>query len=100
MIERTQRVKDWVSKNTPSFPLRTSAGRRYGDRVLTGRHLPHRPVRHQPDVAVAGVDGHDPHESLPFIVLDPREALDSDWTALLVEYFGEHAEYRVIGLPL
>ena len=37
-------------------------------------------------------------ESLPFIVLDSLEALDSNRIAALVEYFGEYAAYLVVAL--
>ncbi|PSP72270.1 chromosome segregation protein SMC [Halobacteriales archaeon QH_9_66_26] len=48
--------------------------------------------------ALAGYLVHDLHESLPFIVLDSLEALDSNRIAALVEYFGEYAEYLVVAL--
>ncbi|WP_394324905.1 hypothetical protein [Halococcus salifodinae] len=41
--------------------------------------------------ALAGYLVHDLHESLPFIVIDSLEALDSDRIAALVEYFSEYA---------
>jgi len=48
--------------------------------------------------AFAGYLVHDLHESLPFVVIDSLEALDSDRIAALVEYFGEYAEYLVVAL--
>ena len=48
--------------------------------------------------ALAGYLVHDLHESLPFIVLDSLEALDSNRIAALVEYFGEYAAYLVVAL--
>ncbi|EMA48021.1 Chromosome segregation protein (Spc25, Csm1, Pcs1) [Halococcus saccharolyticus DSM 5350] len=48
--------------------------------------------------ALAGYLVHDLHESLPFIVIDSLEALDSDRIAALVEYFGEYATYLVVAL--
>jgi chromosome segregation ATPase len=48
--------------------------------------------------ALAGYLVHDLHESLPFIVIDSLEALDSDRIAALVEYFGEYAAYLVVAL--
>ena len=48
--------------------------------------------------ALAGYLVHDLHESLPFIVINSLEALDSDRVAALVEYFGEYAAYLVVAL--
>jgi predicted nucleic acid-binding Zn-ribbon protein len=48
--------------------------------------------------ALAGYLVHDLHESLPFIVIDSLEALDSDRIAALVEYFEEYAAYLVVAL--
>jgi len=48
--------------------------------------------------ALAGYLVHNLHESLPFIVIDSLEALDSDRIAALVEYFGEYAAYLVVAL--
>ena len=48
--------------------------------------------------ALAGYLVHDLHESLPFVVIDSLEALDSDRIAALVEYFGEYAEYLIVAL--
>jgi chromosome segregation ATPase len=48
--------------------------------------------------ALAGYLVHDLYESLPFMVVDSLEALDSDRIAALVEYFEEYAEYLVVAL--
>jgi DNA repair exonuclease SbcCD ATPase subunit len=48
--------------------------------------------------ALAGYLVHDLYETLPFIVVDSLEALDSDRIAALVEYFEEYAEYLIIAL--
>ena len=52
----------------------------------------------RPSVALAGYPVHDLYESLPFVVIDSLEALDSVRIAALVEYFGEYAEYLVVAL--
>jgi chromosome segregation ATPase len=48
--------------------------------------------------ALAGYLVHDLYESLPFIVVDSLEALDSNRIAALVEYFEEYAAYLVVAL--
>ncbi|GAA0454486.1 chromosome segregation protein SMC (plasmid) [Halococcus dombrowskii] len=48
--------------------------------------------------ALAGYLVHNLYETLPFIVVDSLEALDSDRIAALVEYFEEYAEYLVVAL--
>jgi len=48
--------------------------------------------------ALAGYLVHDLHESLPFIVIDSLEALDSDRIAALVKYFEKYAAYLVVAL--
>jgi len=48
--------------------------------------------------ALAGYLVHDVHETLPFLLLDSLEALDSERIARLVEYFGEYAENLVVAL--
>jgi hypothetical protein len=48
--------------------------------------------------ALAGYLVHDVHETLPFILLDSLEAIDSDRIATLVEYFSEYATYPVVAL--
>ena len=48
--------------------------------------------------ALAGYLVHDLYESLPFMVVDSLEALDSNRIAALVEYLEEYAEYLVVAL--
>jgi len=48
--------------------------------------------------ALAGYLVHDVYESLPFIVLDSLEAIDSTRIARLNEYLSEYAEYLVVAL--
>jgi chromosome segregation ATPase len=48
--------------------------------------------------ALAGYLVHDLHETLPFMVVDSLEALDSDRIADLVEYFEKYAGYLVVAL--
>ena len=48
--------------------------------------------------ALAGYLVHEVYETLPFIVLDSLEAIDSDRIASLVEYFSDYAEYSVVAL--
>jgi len=48
--------------------------------------------------ALAGYLVHDVYESLPFIVLDSLEAIDSKRIARLIEYLSEYAEYLVVAL--
>ncbi|WP_248898229.1 archaea-specific SMC-related protein [Haloplanus halobius] len=48
--------------------------------------------------ALAGYLVHDVHESVPFIVLDSLEAIDSDRIARVVEYLSDYAEYLVVAL--
>jgi DNA repair exonuclease SbcCD ATPase subunit len=48
--------------------------------------------------ALAGYLVHDLHETLPFMMVDSLEALDSDRIAALVEYFNEYAKYLVVAL--
>jgi chromosome segregation ATPase len=48
--------------------------------------------------ALAGYLVHDLHESVPFMLLDSLEAIDSDRIASLVDYFGEYAQYLVVAL--
>lgn len=48
--------------------------------------------------ALAGYLVHDVHETLPFILLDSLEAIDSDRIATLVEYFSDYAAYPVVAL--
>ncbi|MFC6888834.1 archaea-specific SMC-related protein [Halorubrum trueperi] len=48
--------------------------------------------------ALAGYLVHDVHETLPFILLDSLEAIDSDRIAAVVEYLREYAGYLVVAL--
>ena len=48
--------------------------------------------------ALAGYLVHDVHETVPFIVLDSLEAIDSDRIARVVDYFRDHADYLVAAL--
>jgi DNA repair exonuclease SbcCD ATPase subunit len=48
--------------------------------------------------ALAGYLVHDVHESMPFIVLDSLEAIDSERIARLIDYLSEYADYLVVAL--
>ncbi|WP_435186584.1 archaea-specific SMC-related protein [Halobellus sp. EA9] len=48
--------------------------------------------------ALAGYLVHDLHETVPFMLLDSLEAIDSDRIAALVEYFADYADYLVVAL--
>ncbi|MFD1600424.1 archaea-specific SMC-related protein [Halobellus rarus] len=48
--------------------------------------------------ALAGYLVHDLHETVPFMLLDSLEAIDSDRIAALVEYFGDYADFLVVAL--
>lgn len=48
--------------------------------------------------ALAGYLVHDVHETVPFILLDSLEAIDSDRIARIVDYFGTHADYLCVAL--
>jgi uncharacterized protein YhaN len=48
--------------------------------------------------ALAGYLVHDLHETVPFMLLDSLEAIDSTRIAALVEYFADESEYLVIAL--
>lgn len=48
--------------------------------------------------ALSGYLVHDVYESVPFILLDSLEAIDSNRIATLVEYFSEYAGYLVAAL--
>lgn len=48
--------------------------------------------------ALAGYLVHDVSETMPFILLDSLEAIDSDRIARVVEYFRTHADYLVTAL--
>ncbi len=49
-------------------------------------------------VALAGYLTHDVYESVPVVLLDSLEAIDSERIAALVEYFAEYAEFVVVAL--
>ncbi|WP_246998298.1 archaea-specific SMC-related protein [Halosolutus gelatinilyticus] len=48
--------------------------------------------------ALAGYLVHDVYETVPFMLLDSLEAIDSERIATLVEYFEEYAPYLVVAL--
>jgi len=48
--------------------------------------------------ALAGYLAHEVYETVPFVLLDSLEAIDSDRIATLVEYFAEYAPYLVVAL--
>ncbi|SNZ16914.1 hypothetical protein SAMN06269185_2812 [Natronoarchaeum philippinense] len=48
--------------------------------------------------ALAGYLVHDVHQTVPFMLLDSLEAIDSDRIAALIEYFEEHVPYLVVAL--
>ena len=48
--------------------------------------------------ALAGYLVHDVHETVPFVLLDSLEAIDSDRIARVVDYFRSHADYLVAAL--
>ncbi|MGQ4557599.1 archaea-specific SMC-related protein [Halobellus sp. GM3] len=48
--------------------------------------------------ALAGYLVHDLHETVPFMLLDSLEAIDSDRIAALVEYFSDYATFLVVAL--
>ena len=48
--------------------------------------------------ALAGYLVHDVYETVPFILLDSLEAIDSDRIARVVDYFRTHADYLVAAL--
>ncbi|SDY24666.1 archaea-specific SMC-related protein [Halobellus clavatus] len=48
--------------------------------------------------ALAGYLVHDLHETVPFILLDSLEAIDSDRIAALMEYFADYADFLVVAL--
>jgi len=101
-IERVQReVRDGRRKAIKTFfelhvVRSTSSGTTYEDtidhlseseREVTGLVF-----------ALAGYLVHDVYETVPFILLDSLEAIDSARIAELVEYFGEFADYLVVAL--
>ncbi|WP_435365970.1 archaea-specific SMC-related protein [Haloarchaeobius sp. DYHT-AS-18] len=48
--------------------------------------------------ALAGYLVHEVHETVPFVLLDSIEAIDSDRIAALVEYFESYTDYLVVAL--
>ena len=48
--------------------------------------------------ALAGYLVHDLHETVPFMLLDSLEAIDSNRIAALVEYFSDYADFLVVAL--
>lgn len=50
--------------------------------------------------ALAGYLAHDLYESMPFVLLDSLETIDSDRIAALVDYFEEYADHVVVALLL
>jgi DNA repair exonuclease SbcCD ATPase subunit len=48
--------------------------------------------------ALAGYLVHDLHETVPFMLLDSLEAIDSERIAALVDYFAEYAPHLVVAL--
>lgn len=98
-IERRQQDGPESSEET-SFDLHvvrtTESGATYEDtlahlseseREVTGLTL-----------ALAGYLVHDVHETVPFMLLDSLEAIDSDRLAALVSYFAEYSRYLVVAL--
>ncbi|SEP31133.1 AAA domain-containing protein [Halogranum amylolyticum] len=101
-IERTEReVREGRRKVTKShFDLhiiRSAAdGRTYEDTV---DHL----SESEREVtglifALAGYLAHDVYETLPFILLDSLEAIDSERIAKLIDYMTDYADYLVVAL--
>jgi chromosome segregation ATPase len=48
--------------------------------------------------ALAGYLAHEVHETIPFMLLDSLEAIDSERIETLVEYLAEYSEYLVVAL--
>ncbi|RDI69613.1 archaea-specific SMC-related protein [Halopelagius longus] len=48
--------------------------------------------------ALAGYLVHDVHETVPFMLLDSLEAIDSERIAQLIDYISDHADYTVAAL--
>jgi hypothetical protein len=48
--------------------------------------------------ALAGYLVHDLYETVPFMLLDSLEAIDSNRIAALISYFSEYVEYLVVAL--
>lgn len=49
-------------------------------------------------LALAGYLAHDVHETVPFMLLDSLEAIDSNRLADLVAYFSDHVQFLVVAL--
>jgi DNA repair exonuclease SbcCD ATPase subunit len=101
-LERTEtRVREGRQKVTKSvFELhvvrRTDSGTTYEDTV---EHL----SESEREVtglifALAGYLAHDVYETLPFMLLDSLEAIDSERIATLVDYLRDYSEYLVVAL--
>jgi len=48
--------------------------------------------------ALAGYLAHELHESVPFMLLDSLETIDSERIAALVDYFSDYATHIVVAL--
>jgi hypothetical protein len=48
--------------------------------------------------ALAGYLAHDVHETVPFMLLDSLEAIDSERIATLVSYLKDYTEYLIVAL--
>ncbi|SFL66331.1 AAA domain-containing protein [Halogranum rubrum] len=101
-IERTERqVREGRRKVTKShFELHiirsTEDGKTYEDTV---DHLSESEREVTGLVfALAGYLAHDVYETLPFILLDSLEAIDSERIASLIDYMTDYADYLVVAL--
>lgn len=101
-IERTQEeVRQGRQKVTqtgfnPHIVRRSDSGTTYEDTI---EHLSESEREVTGLVfALAGYLVHDVHETLPFILLDSLEAIDSQRIADLVDYLEEYADYLVVAL--
>jgi DNA repair exonuclease SbcCD ATPase subunit len=101
-IERTEReVREGRRKVTKSvFDLHivraTEDGSVYEDTVDTLSESEREVVGLM--VALAGYLVHEVYETVPFMLLDSLEAIDSERIAALIEYFTEYAPYLVVAL--
>ncbi|WP_101298430.1 archaea-specific SMC-related protein [Halegenticoccus soli] len=101
-IERTEReVREGRRKVTRAFfdlhvVRKTASGTVYEDTV---DHLSESEREVTGLVfALAGYLAHDVYETVPFILLDSLEAIDSDRIAALLEYIDDYADYLVVAL--
>ncbi|XVH31637.1 archaea-specific SMC-related protein [Haloferacaceae archaeon DSL9] len=100
-IERTEReVREGRRKVNRSFfdlhIIRTADGTTYEDSI---EHLSESERKVTGLVfALAGYLVHDVHETVPFMLLDSLEAIDSSRIATLVDYFSEYADRIVVAL--